>query len=430
MNTVKQYIKDVLNTFDPSLDTSDSSAITDLLINPGSAMLDPVIAQINYIIANLNLNSPESLSSDELDAIASNYLVTRSLGSKASGYVELFYNSPTNVEITPETIFSTATGLQFVAIRQMSISSSAMSQNVWAFPRYSTGPIPVEAAGEGLIYCIVPGEITSSTVTPIPSRVTNVAGFSGGTDTETNSEFAERFIASIISGSLSSPKSIMVSLQNSFPSIKDVMVKGMEDSQMLRDLVTDGINLYSLYSDIDFYGKINGYDTNPYPESQAYWSLFYDDPGTSGLLPDLPEPGIFTEEFTDDYYLGIYNLNADGTNVRTSVLFSDDFSGTEFDSRWRFGDSRAGSTTLINSSEITIDNNKVKLGVNHTEADIPNMSISVPVRTMFDIINGVRRLPSYPSYVSEGLNSLTTYADVQTLRTALEELLYGPGGNY
>jgi len=390
---IKEYIIDRLNSYDPTLDTSDNSALVDLLVNPGSAMLDPVISQLNYLLDNLGLTSPDNISDSELDAIAKNFLKARKLGAQAVGTVELFYNNPIDLDIPAGTTFTSSTGTVFVTKQAIHIPLSAMAGNTWNFPRYSTGNIPVVAQEFGLISSIAPNNIKTTNLVPAPALVTNPSAFTGGVDQENNVNFISRIIEEVLTAALGSAASIKTNLSPAYPSIKEIKTRGMNDLEMLRDLVYSGIQVYLNYYVVDFYGKFSGIGDLPFPQSIAYWNVFFDDPTTTGLIPDLPPVAEFFDEFTTTQYGGIYKLNdALKTTIQTLTILKDDFQATTLDSAWDLSDAMTGNGGLKDPDEIaltTISGSQM-LRVGHqlsiSEADQFNI-VSITQQQLYNALN-------------------------------------------
>lgn len=420
MITVRQLIKDTILAYDASLDVSDSSTLTDLLINPGSAMLDPVIAQIKFYLANLSLTDPAAMTDSEVDAIAANFLITRNVGTKSSGYVELLYTAPQSVFIPAGTKFTTSAGVTFVISKQWYIATETMESNIWNYPYYSTGPIPVESETVGAQTAIDPDTINGTDLDPAPARVTNPTAFTGGSDAEDNVTFVARLIEEVINGNLGSAKSIETTLKKTFSTIKNIKVRGMGDSEMLRDLVTSGISLYDVYNISDFYGKVSGLNDSPYPQSRAYYSVFYDDPTTSGLIDDIPPPELFLSEFDNDQYAGMYKkTDALKATIQTLTVLEDDFQATALNSIWRKGDANAAADYPIRPSEIDLDirngQQKLRLGNNIASVAVDDMQITVTGKFLTNIINYLKRATEM---------SATASADVPYFNSASETIKY------
>ena len=441
--TVKQLIINAISAYDPTLDLTDSSSLTDLLINPGSAFFDPTISQLNFLLNNLGLQDPVNMSTDEVDAILSNFLIPRNAGSNASGYVELLYLVPQSVTIPPGTIFSTSDGVQFQNTQTIYVPLNVVQSNAWNYPYYSSGPVPVTAVLPGANGIISPGIINSTTLTDAPSRVTNPAAFAGGSDTESNTDYVARVLTEVISGALGSAASITSTLLKTYPTIENVQVRGMGDPEMLRDIVASGVQEYGQNILIDYYGKVSGLNDLPYPESQAYYGVFYDDPATSGIQPDLPLLTEFTSEFTTDQYSGIYKLsNAGGTTIQTLNVLNDNFNAAIIDSRWVQSDSTTGVGRLMKPDEVALDTRngvqKLRLGDRITENVIDTTATTLNYNWLYRLLNNFRTVNSMGPQVSVGQPTVGTYTDLPAVVAWLNSSQFlnyvdrpgGPGEGY
>lgn len=423
--TVKQLIKNIITAYDPTLDLTDSSTLTDLLINPASAMMDPLIAQINYLLRNLGLEDPANKSPEEIDAVASNFLMSRNLGAKASGYVELLYLTPQNVNIPVGTTFVSKGGTTFETTRQLYITKDFMQGNRWNYPYYSSGPIPVISTVEGIIGSVKPGDINTVTgLDPAPASVTNAGAFAGGTDAETNVDFVARVLEEMITGALGSAQSIKSTLLKNFTTIQNISVRGMGDDEMLRDVVVSGLSRNELQTIIDFYGKVSGLNSLPYPESRAYRNVFYDDPNTSGLAPDLPDMLTFTSEFNTDEYAGMYKLgDAHSTKIKTLVIMNEPFSDITIDSKWTMSDAKVGNGKTLSSVEFTPELRngiqKLRMGRFTSDAEVDNMSITLTAKFLYNILNLLKRASELPAGIGFGHPTVTNYSDLKALKDTL-----------
>ena len=421
--TVKQIIKNIIAAYDPTLDLTDSSALTDLLINPASAMMDPFIAQLQFLVSNLGMNDPANISASEIDVVASNFLMTRNTGSKAAGYVELLYITPQSLTIPAGTIFTTPDGTGFTTVRQIYVPQETMQENSWNYPYYSTGPVPVVAVNTGTVGTISPGSTFTATLDPAPARITNPGAFSGGTDAESNVDFVARIVNEMISGALGSASSIKTTLMKNFATIQNISVVGMNDVEMLRDIVASGISLNNLQTKIDFYGKVSGLNDLPYPESRAYRSVFYDDPTTSGIQPDLPDVDEFTTELSTDEYSGLYKLSdAEKTVIQTINLLDESFTGPSLNPIWITSDSRTGIGVPYNSYEMGLDTidgiQKFRMGNHITDAEVDNMTVTVTAQFLYNILNFLKLATEMPPGTASNQPPITTYTDVKNLITS------------
>jgi hypothetical protein len=418
--TTKDYIIAQLQAFDPTLNLTDNDALVDLLVNPASAFLDPVAAQITFLMNNIGLVDPASIDSAELDAILGNFLIPRLQGANATGVVEFFYNNPVDLDIPAGTTVTSSAGIVFQTIQALHIPLSTMANNTWNFPRYSTGPIPVTAINAGSIGSIPPNDIKSTNLLPAPALVTNPSAFTGGLPSEDNVTYVNRVLISIIAKSLGSSSSIFAALTAQFPTIEGIKVRGMNDLEMLRDLTYSGIAVYSNYQKVDYYGKVSGLNSLPSPQSVAYWNIFYDDPSTSGLIPDLPSSSQFVDEFATSQYQGVYALNDSyQAQFASSAIFSDNFKSSALNPAWTTSDStrNIGSTNDAHEfSLVTVSGiQMLRIGYRYNGSMIDqSMITTVPVQVFYNAINSILQAISMGP-VPLPIGPVVTYADITAL---------------
>lgn len=379
MNNLREYIKRIVSEEYPDLDLSNSSPITDLVINPGSSMLSPFNSQLYFLWDNLGLSNPEVMDWEELFAIGSNFLVAPQGETHVIGDVELLYEVPTTVEIPEGAEFYTEDGRTYVAVRNYIVTASTMENSTARAPLYSTGSIRVRALEPGSEYVIDPEEIISTNVIPEPINVTNFSAFSDVALSETKTEFVDRIFKSVISRSFGSSKSIETTIKEKFPTVKNVTVKGINDEEMIRDLVVNGLNFFYNFHILDFKGKHRGQASDPFPQSSAYKFLLYIDPllideASGSLIQNLRDvlnqftPEQFSDEdlggieFSNEAYAGIYAFSSHTATVNSRLLLEDDFSDLREDV-WTLSDSALFPGQLRDNREIQVEDNRARLGV-------------------------------------------------------------------
>ena len=382
MISTNLYIKTILKQKFPSLDVTDGSPLSELFLNPTSAILDPVLTQLKYILDNLGLQDPEGIDPAELDAIAGNFLVYRRQAIPAKGYVELFYDTIQAVTIPVNTVFISTDGRQYVNTVAMQISAARLQANTWRYPLYSTGLIPVSSISDTSGAMLQPGMITDTTLVPAPTLVTNPTTFTVGVVAETNTELVERLVDSVVNRSLASEESFNVLISENFPSVVQTTVIGAGDYRMIRDTYYSGQESLQDYHESDFIGKVNtgdfikgnvpNTDQYPYSQSVASWQLFYDNPTSSGIIHDMPLPGTvgggstFWREFTTSQYSNLYYRNDNlGTDLNTTLILDDTLKGTppaKLNPIWLLGDAHFGTNALQDSNEITLTINGTQFG--------------------------------------------------------------------
>lgn len=428
MTTIIEIIKKAINTIDPTLDLSESSSLTDLLVTPGSLMMEPFLKQLSYLLRNLTIKDPLNIEPTELDAIMMNFLQFRNMGAKSSGAVEVFYASPIDLDIPYGTIFTDTNGNEYSVTNPIYVSADTMRNNTWLYPYYSSGPIAVEAVSSAILSEIGPNQIVSTTLLPAPDRVTNPTGFSGNVPKETNIDFIARAMDSVITGSLGSAAGIENTLSSTFSTITDIQIKGMGDVEMLRDLVISGISEYPYKTVIDFYGKVSGLFDLPYPESLAYSTVFWDNPATSGIQPDLPSLSeIAIDELNTAQYAGMYRLDdAAYTKFKSAVILEETFGADTLPAHWRTSDAKYALGAIANSNEFGIEQrgagNKFRLGYRTTTTDVPTRPITVDVQFMLNVLNFLKISATMAPGVSAAQPHVNSYADVPSVVTFVNQV--------
>lgn len=359
----KQLVKNIITQNDPDIDVSEGSGITDILINPLSNVLEYYQTILQELENFLSIVDLTTLSKEDLDAIASTFLLIRRSGSLATGYVKIGFSSATNLTIQKGQQFKTSDGKVFQTAREYSITASQMSLNV-ENNYYITGSIPIEAMNSGDDYTIGPdeiNEIVNATFTYL--KVFNPNSFSRGVADETNEAFYERLLNSTTSDTSLSKLSFKKIISDHYD-IKDLDVKGFKDIEMVRDINYIGVD-FDDYEKLDFFGKVQGDDT--LPQNQNIGGAFI----LSGQQP--PDfQNLSLNEFDDIQYKGIYRLDdALYANIVSTNLLNETFNEATLSSNWLTSDGELGYSKLKVPEEISIVSSTAKLGIaEDTEPDI------------------------------------------------------------
>lgn len=370
---VSKVIKKQLKEYDSNLDTSDSSALMDLLVSPIDSILSPFYRKLLINQNQLSLSNYENLSDEQLEDRASDFFISRVEGAKATGSVRIYMDSPRDITIFKGTEFSTGDNKKFITTRNYSITRSLMLGNLDRYPLYDSGPIPVEALLQGIDNEASPNEIKSAIgITGNYNYVTNPIAITGGEARESNAQLYQKMLDAKVNKSLLSPKGIERTLLENFTTIKSIEVKGIGDDEMLRDLTYSGDTFTNSFTS-DFFGALSGLHDYPYNQSIAYYDYFSNTTLSGLALAMLPEPSDFVFsglEWTNNMYLNIFRNNADRTTVRVDVIFSDNFSSsTTLSQNWILSDGLQGkgvlgTPNLRSIDEIKLDttNDRVVLG--------------------------------------------------------------------
>lgn len=230
------FIEAKLREAFPEITFSAGDALTDILVNAPSVLLDPYRAEIGRIERSLSLKDPTLLTNDDVDAIAANWLASRNYGARARGVVTLTLSRPTRVPINSTVTFVTASGLVFVPEVSYTFTADevlSLENAAGEFPL----PISVIADANGAEYNIGVGKIVTANNVPAFVSATNDAAFRGGVDQETNEEFALRLASIANERSLVSDAGIKAKVLGGELGavISSVVVAGFNDVEQTRD---------------------------------------------------------------------------------------------------------------------------------------------------------------------------------------------------
>lgn len=361
------YIVQKLKEYDSTIDVNPGSVVRDFLINPMSSLLESYVKAHTTFENRLSLLSFDTLSEEALDDIASNFLVSRSQGSQATGYVRIYFRDAQDIVIPANTEFRSKDGRTYYSTKEITVSRSQMQGNIERYPLYSTGDILVRSLLKGLSYELGPGQITSVTnLGKTYAYVTNLVAFTGASDRDTNTQLLEKILVSAYSSTVASVAGISKTLKENFSNITDTYVVGAGHTLMQRDTIqnTSRSDVTS-FTYTDFNGKIKGYNTAPYNLNRAYYGLLVDpNLNNSGFLnSEFISPTSFTREYSQNDYSKLFAADSAITAITPSqVLVYETFEASGYDSNWTTSDEYMGVGTLLYSGEIRLLNNAIYMG--------------------------------------------------------------------
>jgi len=239
------FLVDFLATEYPSLDLTAGKVLRDLLIRPNAIFHSLNQEDIDRLRRSMSLKAIEedpTLADDDIvDGVLSNYRVERGEGTKAEGQVTIIVATFTTTTVSVGTVF-TANGVNFVTTQTYSgvtTADAVVSDQQKEIQPRSDGTygftIPVEAEEVGAV------EVRRSTrfaVVPEPAGLVDAVAaedFSGGSDTETNSELIERFKLGISPSTFAGRVHIQSLLREEVPNLQASSITGFGDPEMLRD---------------------------------------------------------------------------------------------------------------------------------------------------------------------------------------------------
>lgn len=261
------YIKQVINEYDPSIDTRPSAAFHDLFMMPMTYMVQTVLDDIATIAQNQSIKNIEDMAEEDADALISNSYIERLSGGKATGQYRLYFSDPIDITVPVGTVALSSAGLRFLSTGEVVYTKETMALNIEGGYYYID--IPAEADDYGSEYSIETDDIVAleSDINGV-IRVSNTQRFVGGGDRETNAQLKERGSEAITVRNLLSARSINTLLYQNFPAINNVLSIGYYDPEMLRDTIVTEIDGTS-YS-IHIGGKVDIYtQTSSFTDATA-----------------------------------------------------------------------------------------------------------------------------------------------------------------
>lgn len=246
---VRQFITDRLKEVLPSYDVRQGTNIYDFFVNLHYLLLLPFQEALEYTQSNMYLQNYSTMSEDAMDALASNFLVTRRTGSKSQGTVTLYFAEAQDALITVATRLTGPSSLLFYPIEAMSVSEQTMGTNYDSARGLYYISFQAESADAGVDYSIDANSITTIEYGPDNVYIIENTAFVGGADRETNADLYTRIQLALGLRDLVTKDSITTVLQEQFSTIDKVVVIGHGDDEMSRDIV-DAIHVGNM---IDVY---------------------------------------------------------------------------------------------------------------------------------------------------------------------------------
>ena len=276
----------------PDLTLGAGDALVDIVINAASLFVEPYRAELSRIARSQSLADPSSLSVEDIDALASNWAVSRITGARSRVTVTVTLSNLRDVSVNAGIRFLTADGLAFRPVGNYTITAadirSTSSSGVYS--------VLIDCISEqsGTTYNIDANQIVASQNMNNVASVTNVRPGLGGVDEESGEAFATRLVQVINERSLVSDRGIRAKVLSDNSNIDRVEVVGFGDTEMTRDAV-----------DAETRGVIRGSGFSVVYSSVAVISLYggYVEQGDTLNLRKLSD-GTFSEVEITEILLG------------------------------------------------------------------------------------------------------------------------------
>lgn len=243
---VNDFIKTKLVEAFPDITFGTGDALTDVLVNAPSVLIEPYRAEMQRIASAQSLANVANMADDDVDALASNWLVNRITGSRARVTVTIKMVVPRQLSINLSVRFVTRTGLIFKPTSQYTVTANQVLTYQVADGSYE---IPVQCIAEaaGSEYNVGIGDIVAVSNLDNVTSVTNTSPAYGGIDRENNQSLVNRISQVVSERSLVTDRGIRAKILAEEVNVRSVTVIGYGDPEMQRDTIS-----------VNNYGKIKG----------------------------------------------------------------------------------------------------------------------------------------------------------------------------
>lgn len=291
--TVDAIVQDAINFIQsrqPSITTLPGSVVNDVVISSPAQEFENVYTELTRVSQIMSLDNPDVMTTDELNSLGDNFGLIRNGGTIAQTFetfrvvglqtTEPNINIPVGTVVTTQQT-STAPIVAFVTTQ----AGTFISAQAAAYYNSATGfyelTLPVHAQSVGASGNVSAGavRVLSSGVSRIFAVINTVAA-TGGTDQESNDDYAARIKLKLAGNNLGTVDGIKsLALLNT--GVRDVSVAGPNDVEMLRNEFGGSIDIYILGS-----FNVSATDTNNYTTAGPQTFILINQPATvtSGSL--------------------------------------------------------------------------------------------------------------------------------------------------
>lgn len=226
---------------DSEFEHRPGTAFSELFLEPIAYITQPLRDEANQIYTNqsikriLELENPNAYPETSVDEIVGNLYVYRRTGSKASGIVRIYFNSPTDLNyLQGELFFYNISELEYYNSNPISVTAVEMANN--RDKDFFYADINIESSSEGEDYEAAAGGIVTTSHKDAV-KVYNQFEVSGGIDRETNKELIERTQKSIGVRDMNTGKGFNAIMFETFLNkLVELQPIGFGDPEMMRDI--------------------------------------------------------------------------------------------------------------------------------------------------------------------------------------------------
>jgi hypothetical protein len=236
----------------PNLDLTPGTVLRDILVRMYAHLETRIQEQIDLALISSSLleisKNPDAADKVQVDRLLSNYNITRSEGSTATGKLRLFFSSaesiiiPANTEIYINGVLFNPTE-SFLLVSANLFTAAPGQRIISPSGSIFTTTIDVTAAAPGSKGNVRTGAILDS-ITPTPGTVISGkadSDFTGGADEDDNQALIAKMKTGVVGKVFGGREHIKAKLKAQFSGVLDVGCVGFLDPEMRRDLL-DGVH--------------------------------------------------------------------------------------------------------------------------------------------------------------------------------------------
>ena len=278
---------------------TEGTVLHDLVVRPMATIVAAIEGDINYLENRLSLKllaEEETESSAVLmDQLASNFFITRKVGTRTTGVIKLRLSTDSALTIPVGTIFEKSTGIEFVyeADSPLVISTAdldAEKDSSGALTGSYIASIYVVGARESIGSGLPPGEFVNMTNAPPGLQlIFNDQPFSSAELQESNFVFADRIKESLSHRGFNTQNSIATVIKEDVPECSSVAVVGGGHPAMRRDILEIGtLNAIHTLGKINIYANTGFFVTRTTAanaQNLAFSSIEFKDATTGNEVP-------------------------------------------------------------------------------------------------------------------------------------------------
>jgi len=236
----------MLQTTYPNINFNKGSVIRDLLIRPAAILSAMNAENIDRLRRSMSLAEvdvdPTIADTDTVDNILSNFQLVRLNGTQSTGRVTIVVDNNIATVIISGTKFTSPSGDVFItesAFTGVTTAGAVLAATDRLLRARSDGKytftieVTAETAG-----AVVVSKDARFTLNPQPPRFFDAFAeddFTVGQDVETNAQLVDRLKTGLTSKVASGRSHIDALIKDAFPTVLDVSVTGLSDSEMVRD---------------------------------------------------------------------------------------------------------------------------------------------------------------------------------------------------